>query len=92
MFRIVLIIALLGWAAPAMAASPNFLGSLGLNIVPSARMDQSGTIRAGVSTVDPYENAYISVQPADWLNITLRQSAKISSLTDDPKALYPGVD
>lgn len=55
-------------------------------------MDEAGTIRAGVSTVDPYANAYVSIQPAEWLNIAFRQTAEISSFGSEPKALYPGVD
>lgn len=73
-------------------ASVSLLGPLGLNTVPSARMDPSGMIRAGVSTADPYAHMYLSVQPADFLNITLRQTAEISGLNDDAKRLYPGVD
>ncbi|MDB5490390.1 MAG: hypothetical protein JWO78_239 [Micavibrio sp.] len=42
--------------------------------------------------MDPYENAFVSLSPADWFGITLRQSAEVSSLRSDPKGLYPGVD
>jgi len=82
-------------SAPALAGqrpSPGFMGPLGLNLVPSARMDDVGTIRAGVTTLDPYLNGYISFQPAPWMNIGLRQTAEISSLKDDADRLYPGVD
>lgn len=87
--------ALLLGAAPAFAGqrdSPSLLGPLGLNTIPSARMEKSGTIRAGIATSDPYAHAYLSVQAADALNITLRQSAEISGLNDDADRLYPGVD
>jgi hypothetical protein len=55
-------------------------------------MDNAGTFRVGMSMMDPYENAYVSLSPADWFSITLRQTAEVSSLRDDPKGLYPGVD
>lgn len=55
-------------------------------------MDPSGTLRAGVATSDPYVHAYLSVQAADSLNLTLRQTAEISGLNDDAKRLYPGID
>ncbi|MGZ9097359.1 MAG: YjbH domain-containing protein [Micavibrio sp.] len=95
MIRVTLIIALLCGATPAFAgdrASVSLLGPLGLNTVPSARMDPAGTLRAGVATSDPYAHAYFSVQTADSLNITLRQTAEISGLNEDAKRLYPGVD
>jgi hypothetical protein len=73
-------------------ASPSFLGPLGLNTIPSARMDAPGTIRGGVMTLDPYLQGYVSFQPAAWMNIGLRQTAEISSLKDDADRLYPGLD
>lgn len=72
--------------------SPSLLGPLGLNTIPSARMEPAGTIRAGVSTLDPYAHATLAVQTNDSLNITLRQSAETSALNDDADRLYPGVD
>lgn len=87
---------LLCLSPPALAqersASPSFMGPLGLNLVPSARMDAAGTVRAGVATFDPYLNSYLSFQPAEWMNVTLRQSGEVSSLRDDARFLYPGVD
>ncbi len=55
-------------------------------------MEPAGTIRAGITTADPYAHAYVSLQAADALNITLRQSAEISNIREDAKRLYPGVD
>ncbi len=55
-------------------------------------MDKLGTIRAGVSTLDPYMHGYIGVQIARALNINIRQSAEISSLTKEAKRLYPAID
>ncbi len=72
--------------------SPAQNGYLGLNTIPNARMDKTSILRAGISTLDPYLNSYISAQIADPLSITFRQTAEISSLTADAKKLYPGVD
>jgi hypothetical protein len=73
-------------------ASTNLYGALGLNTVPSARMDKTGTIRAGISTLDPYAHAWLGVQLAKPLSVVFRQSAEVSSLREDAKALYPGID
>lgn len=68
------------------------LGSLGLSLIPSARMDEPGTIRAGISTLDPYTHGALGLQIARPLYIGMRQSAEVSSLNDDALRLYPGVD
>lgn len=67
-------------------------GQLGFNLVPSARMDEAGTARIGLSTLDPYVNGFIGFQVADPLYISLRQTGNSSDITGDPKRLYPGVD
>lgn len=67
-------------------------GPLGLNTIPNARMDEGGTISAGVSTLDPYAHAFIGFQLADPLYIGVRQTAETSSLQDDANRLYPGAD
>ncbi len=72
--------------------SPAQNGYLGLNTIPNARTDPTGTLRTGVNTLDPYLNAYISAQIADPLSLTFRQTSEVSSLTGDAKKLYPGVD
>lgn len=72
--------------------SDTIFGTPGLNTVPSARMHESGTISAGISTLDPYLNAYLGFQLAPPLQIVLRQSAETSSLKADPDNLYPGID
>lgn len=72
--------------------SPNWAGSLGLNTVPSARMDKSGTMRFHLSTLDPYATAALSMQIADPLNITLRQNGYVSNLREAADRLYPAVD
>lgn len=72
--------------------SPYLMGPLGLNTIPSARMNPQGTIWAGVSTMDPYLHANIGVQIADPLYIGLRQSSEVSALDETPKGFSPGLD
>lgn len=55
-------------------------------------MDKVGTIRTGLSHLDPYVHAYIGLQIADPLYINFRQTAEVSNPLDDAKHLYPGVD
>ena len=45
--------------------SPTLTGPLGLNVIPSARMDEAGTVRLGVSTLDPYMICVIVFQISD---------------------------
>lgn len=72
--------------------STNYLGMIGLNTVPTARMDEEGTVRAGVSTNDPYNHAFIGMQIAKPLYVNLRQSMLVSSVGDKPQYVYPGMD
>ncbi|PCK00541.1 MAG: hypothetical protein COA45_01835 [Zetaproteobacteria bacterium] len=72
--------------------SPALTGFLGLNTIPSARMDTPGTLRVGVSTLDPYMHGYIGIQIAAPLHINFRQTAEVSNITENPRHLYPGVD
>ncbi|MEM6781248.1 MAG: YjbH domain-containing protein [Pseudomonadota bacterium] len=67
-------------------------GQLGLNTIPSARMDESGTVRIGIGTVDPYIHGFIGFQIAEPLYVSLRQTSESSDLLGDPDRLYPGVD
>ncbi|MCB1651824.1 MAG: YjbH domain-containing protein [Alphaproteobacteria bacterium] len=78
--------------AENLPASPTLYGPLGLNTVPSARMDTPGTLRAGVSYADPYAHSWLSFQFAPAFSLSLRQSAEISSLKNSAKRLYPGID
>lgn len=91
----IIFIIMLG-SAPVWAAAPNhsasLYGSLGLNTVPSARMDSPGTVRTTITTIDPYLHAGIHAQIAAPLTLSLRQSAEISNINADPDRLYPGVD
>jgi len=72
--------------------SSNIYGALGLNTVPSARMDPAGTIRAGTSSLDPYIHGFIGFQVMEPLSVTLRQTAQASGINDDPDRFYPGLD
>jgi len=72
--------------------SPALQGIVGLNTVPSARMNETGTIRAGVSTLDPYLHSFAGLQLSDRLYVGVRQSAEISNLNEDADRLYPGID
>ena len=93
---IVFVTALLGLSNISYAGTQSFStflnGPLGLNTVPNARMDEQGTIRTGLSTLDPYWHSYIGFQIAKPLYIQLRQSAETSSLSDSPARFYPGLD
>lgn len=72
--------------------SPAVSGTIGLNTVPSARMDESGTISAGISTLDPYAHSFLGFQIAEPLYVGIRQTAEISDIFDDANRLYPGLD
>ena len=67
-------------------------GTTGLNLIPSARFDETGTIRAGIGTSDPYTHSFLGLQIADPLYISLRQTAEISNITQSADRLYPGID
>ncbi len=67
-------------------------GFIGLNTAPSARHDNKNTIRLGTSSLDPYLHAYIGLQISNPLYISIRQTAEVSNINEDAKALYPGVD
>lgn len=68
------------------------IGTIGLNTIPTARMDKAGTFRAGLSTSDPYNHAFMGFQIAKPLYISLRQSMLVSSITKEPSRVYPGMD
>lgn len=90
--RIALLLCLFSQAAQAQMSTPYLMGPLGLNTVPNARMDKAGTVRATISTLDPYLNTSLGFQLADPLYISLRQTAEISNLNEEADRLYPGVD
>jgi hypothetical protein len=72
--------------------STDLSGTVGLNTVPSARMDPDGTVRVQAARLAPYSIATFGVQVASPLYISLRQTAQASSLFAHPDALYPGID
>lgn len=83
------------WALPCYAQnlpSPSATGVMGLNMVPSARMDAEGTIRGGLSFSDPYAHGFLGFQISDDIYVGIRQSAELSSLDHDPDRFYPGID
>lgn len=89
------LLVILMFMAPAMAGeehSVNMHGMLGLNTIPSARMDDAGTVRLGASTVDPYIHSFLGFQIAEPLYVSLRQTGEVSSIDEEAKALYPGMD
>ncbi|MCC7305886.1 MAG: YjbH domain-containing protein [Alphaproteobacteria bacterium] len=81
-----------GRSAWAESGTVMLTGMRGLNVIPTARMDEPGTVRAGISTLDPYMHGYIGFQLAAPLYINIRQSAEVSGLNTDPDRLYPGID
>ncbi len=81
-----------GAAADDLPRSTMLMGQIGLNNIPSARMDETGTMRVGISTLDPYLHSFAGAQITDWFHIGVRQSAEKSSLLSRHKALYPGLD
>ncbi|NQZ13842.1 MAG: YjbH domain-containing protein [Alphaproteobacteria bacterium] len=72
--------------------STSTIGILGLNTIPNARMDKQGTIRAGVSTLDPYMHGYLGFQITPSLYLNFRQTGEYSSLNDSATRVYPGMD
>lgn len=72
--------------------STSTTGVLGLNTIPNARMDKQGTIRAGVSTLDPYMHGYLGFQITPSLYLNFRQTGEYSSLNDSATRVYPGMD
>ena len=67
-------------------------GELGLNTVPSARMDTEGTTRFTVSRFKDYTHAALGFQLTDRLYVGLRQTAESKSFNGETLHLYPGLD
>lgn len=72
--------------------SPNFLGVVGLNTVPNARMEDVGTARISVAAADPYFHTQLGFQINDRLYLGLRQTGETNSLKNEAEHLYPGLD
>ena len=77
---------------PASPYSETITGALGLNTVPSARMNPIGTITIGAGHLDPYYNGFLGFQIAAPLFISLRQTAESLKFEDLNNRLYPGMD
>jgi len=61
----------------AVVYSPYLAGSLG---------------RLNTSTLAPYVNVSLGVQVIDPLHVSVRQTAEVSNIIEDPIRLYPGID
>lgn len=72
--------------------STNVSGTIGLNTIPSARMDKKGTVRVGASKEEPYFHSFIGFQLAKPFYVSFRQTAETEKFTNSPDAFYPGVD
>ncbi len=67
-------------------------GITGLNIIPTARMDQAGTLRLGTAYAEPYHHIFAGFQIAAPLSVTMRQSLYAPSFGKTPQTVYPGLD
>ncbi len=67
-------------------------GVIGLNTVPSARMDEVGTMRVGLSRLDPYVHGYLGFQITPSFYLNFRQTADVPSLNEPADRVYPGID
>ncbi|NCC22910.1 MAG: hypothetical protein EOM26_10695 [Alphaproteobacteria bacterium] len=76
----------------ATAETASLMGPLGLNTIPSARMDPAGTARVTAATLDPYVHFTAGFQIAEPLFVGVRQTLEVSGINDDPDRLFPGVD
>lgn len=72
--------------------STNAKGVAGLNTVPSARMDESGTLRIGAARLEPYNHVFAGMQVTDYFYVNLRQSMMTESTLKTPERVYPGMD
>lgn len=57
------------WAAVA-SAEPDTTGTTGLIYMPSAHIDEEGTLRFGLSNSDPYRSLWSSVSAFPWLELS----------------------
>ncbi len=84
---------LMGFACnDAWANDTNILGNIGLNTVPSARVDDMGTMRLGLGVSEPYAHSFLGLQIAKPLYIQLRQTSQFENVKDGATRLYPGLD
>lgn len=72
--------------------TPSVSGLIGLNTVPSARMDKEGTVRLGASYLDPYLHSYLGIQISKPLFINVRRSVETSNPFKDAEQVTPSAD
>lgn len=72
--------------------TPTMYGSIGLNTVPSARMDKKGTMRLTMARSAPYIHSTLGLQISDRLYLGLRQTADAPQFNSEAEHLYPGMD
>lgn len=72
--------------------TPDMMGELGLNTIPSARMSPEGTARVTISRIARYSNASAGFQVTDKLYLGLRQTSESRNFNSAPEHLYPGMD
>ncbi|MFN3828131.1 MAG: YjbH domain-containing protein [Micavibrio sp.] len=70
----------------------SLMGPMGLTLMPTARMDETGTMNVTVGALDPYLHGTFGVQIAKPLYIGLRQTSEVSSIMESKDRLYPGID
>ncbi len=78
--------------AENLSNSSMMLGPLGLNTVPGARMEKTGTASVTVSAQDPYTHVSLGFQLAEPLFVNLRQTMAVPGISANPDRLYPGID
>jgi len=67
-------------------------GTIGLNTVPSTRMNEKGTVRVGIGVNDPFTHTFMGFQFTDYLNVGIRQTFQSPKVISPLQALYPGMD
>jgi hypothetical protein len=66
--------------AQGLAPTYTLTGPTGLMTVPDARMEPAGTVRLGISRLDPYWHATASAQLTDSLWVGVRQTSQAESI------------
>jgi hypothetical protein len=67
----VFILITIPWAANV-SAEPTTIGATGLVYMPSAHIEEEGTLRFGLSNADPYRALWSSVSMFPWLELSAR--------------------
>ncbi len=72
--------------------STNMIGAIGLNTVPSARMDKPETLRLTTARQGPYTHVVAGMQVSPRLFLGLRQTSESDGVWNDANRLLPGMD